>query len=299
MRLKLSKASAEEAILTVMNRGYQLAPQIYADYVARRDGNDFEKERDVGQYRQRLNQWLSQAKTALCEIFPTDLEANVFLEMFSASAASFTNMDDDVGALVYQRIPTYLERLHRVLDLHLRRYSDLPLKERLVVEDIDSFMKVRDVNPSMIAALLRSGRIELTEDKVQMALEAILDVPFHKKDWGGEVNDLYTANVLLNGVRRSTAFLLKGNGLKKAEMTIGDCGKNGDQLVRLFSSPAELFVIQYVGPIAESVIDDVHGKTLARRAQGANANYLMIDGQDTARLLYAYNKLPAMATEAG
>jgi hypothetical protein len=126
-----------------------------------------------------------------------------------------------------------------------------------------------------------------------------LDIPFHKKDWGGEVNDLYTANVVLNGVRRSTAFLLKGNGLKKAEMSIGDCGKNGDQIVRLFQSCAELFVVQYVGPIAESVITDVHGKTLARRTQGANANYLIIDGQDTARLLFAYNKLPARPTGAG
>lgn len=50
------------------------------------------------------------------------------------------------------------------------------------------------------------------------------------------INDLYTANVVLNGVRRPTAFLLKGNGLKKREMNIGDCGKNGDQIVRLFES---------------------------------------------------------------
>jgi hypothetical protein len=126
---------------------------------------------------------------------------------------------------------------------------------------------------------------------VQMALEAILDVSFHKKDWGGEVNDFYTANLVLNGARRSTAFLLKGNGLKRAEMTIRDCGKNGDQIVRLFQSPAEIFVIQYVGPIAEAVVHDVHSKTVARRSEGANANYLVIDGQDTARLLYAYNKL--------
>jgi hypothetical protein len=186
----------------------------------------------------------------------------------------------------------YIDRLHRILDSHLRRYSDLPLKERLFVEDVDSFMRVRDVNPSMVSGYLRHGRIELTEDEVQMALEAILDVPFHKKDWGGEVNDLYSANLVLNGARRPTAFLLKGSGLKKAEMTIADCGKNGDQIVRLFQSPAELFVVQYIGPIAEAVIHDLHSKTTTRRAQGANANYLVIDGQDTARLLYGYDKLP-------
>lgn len=280
----------------MMNKGYRLAPQIYADYVTKRDGSTFNKDNDVGAYRRNLDLWLNEACEILREIFPTDLEENLFSEMFSVSAASFTKMDNEVGALVYQRIPTYLDRLHRVLEVHLRRYSDMPLKERLFIEDVDSFMKARDVNPSMVSTLLQGGRIELSEDEVQLALEAILDVPFHKKDWGGEVNDLYTANVVLNGVRRPTAFMLKGNGLKKNEMSIGDCGKNGDQLVRLFLSPAELFVIQYVGPIAESVIADVHGKTIVRRAQGVNANYLIIDGQDTARLLYAYNKLPRIPT---
>jgi hypothetical protein len=45
---------------------------------------------------------------------------------------------------------------------------------------------------------------------VQTALEAILEVPLHKKDWGGEINDLYTANVIVGGRRRASAFLLKG-----------------------------------------------------------------------------------------
>jgi hypothetical protein len=292
VRLTVSKVSAEESILRLLNRGYQLAPEMYGDYVTWRESETFDKEHDVARYRASVNRWLDEIQHALGDIFPTDSEANLVSEMFSVSASSYRNMDDDVGDLVYERIPVYIERLHRVLDTHLRRYSDLPLRERLVVEDVDSFVKVRDVNRSMVADYLRRGRVELTEDEVQMAFEAILDVPFHKKDWGGEVNDLYTANLVLNGARRSRAFLLKGNGLKKAEMTIGDCGKNGDQIVRLFQSPAEVFVIQYVGPIAEAVVHDVHGKTVARRTEGANANYLVIDGQDTARLLYAHDMLP-------
>jgi hypothetical protein len=124
-----------------------------------------------------------------------------------------------------------------------------------------------------------------------MALEQILDVPMHKKDWGGEINDLYTANVIVNGRRTETAFLLKGNGLKRRVMEISDCGKNGDQLLRLIESPARLFVVQFVGNISESVIRDIDGKVRGARAHGKDAWYSIVDGQDTARLLRAHGKL--------
>ena len=97
--------------------------------------------------------------------------------------------------------------------------------------------------------------------------------------------------MVVNGRRRATAFLLKGNGLKKKEMQIADCGKNGDQIVRLFRSPAEVFVVQFVGRIAENVISDVSGKVRDLRAQGRDVCFLIMDGQDTARVLQAYGKL--------
>jgi hypothetical protein len=169
---------------------------------------------------------------------------------------------------------------------------------RLHVDDVDNFKNARAVKKAEIAAFLASGFLRKSEDAVQHALEEILEVPNHRKDWGGEGNDLYTANVTVNGVRRATAFLLKGPGIgKNKTMTISDCGKNGDQLVRLFTAPADLFVVQYVGPIADSVISDVEGKAVEKRAQGKNAQFLIIDGQDTARLLYAYGKLGHTGSE--
>jgi hypothetical protein len=164
-------------------------------------------------------------------------------------------------------------------------------KDRLSIDDIESFSKVREVAPCTVAPLLKDGYLNVTEDTVQKALEEILPVPLHKKDWGGEVNDLYTANVLIDGVRRPTAFLLKGNGLKKKMMEIKNCGKNGDQVVRLFQNPADLFVIQFVGNISEAVILHAHGEIAKLKKQGRNAHFLIIDGQDTARLLCAYGKL--------
>ena len=124
-----------------------------------------------------------------------------------------------------------------------------------------------------------------------MSLEQIVEVPFHKQDWGGEINDLYTTNIVVNGTRRATAFLLKGPGIGKKVMEIADCGKRGDQIVRLFDTPADLFVIQYVGPIAELLIKDVQGKVANLRASGKDANFLIMDAQDTARVLRAYGKL--------
>jgi hypothetical protein len=126
---------------------------------------------------------------------------------------------------------------------------------------------------------------------IQMALEQIMNVPFHKKDWSGEGNDLYTANMVLNGERVEMAFLLKGNGLRWREMRIADCGKNGDQLVRLFQSPARLFVVQFVGRISEALIFDLLGKVQALKSEGKDTHFLSMDGQDTAGVLYAYGKL--------
>jgi hypothetical protein len=188
-------------------------------------------------------------------------------------------------------LPRFFTRLRHILDTDLGRYTDLPIQDRLYVEHIDSFQKVRDVNPRMVDHALKDGFLSKSEEEVQIALEQILNVPFHRKDWGGEINDLYTANVVVNGARRSTAFLLKGPGIGRKVMEIADCGKRGDQLVRLFSTPADLYVVQYVGPIADLLIRDVEGKVANARATGKESHFLIMDGQDTARVLHAYDKL--------
>ena len=53
--------------------------------------------------------------------------------------------------------------------------------------------------------------------------------------------------------------------------TYADCGKNGDQLLRLFDSPAELFVVQFVGIVSEAIIKNVAMKVEAHRASGKSA----------------------------
>lgn len=169
-----------------------------------------------------------------------------------------------------------------------------PLRDRLWLEDVDNFAKAREVKPEAVLNKLGAGGyLDMAEDEIQRLLERILGEPFHKKDWGGELNDLYSANVTINGLRMPTAFLLKGHGLRKTEMQISDCGKNGDQIVRLFASPAYVFVIQFVGRVSEAVICDLQGKVAEKRGSGKPAWFLVLDGQETARLVHAYEE-PAL-----
>ena len=290
MRLNVSKNSAEERLLDSLNEGYKLSDSIFNDYSAKVDSSTFEANADIENYHVKFNEWIGKVCEELIEIFPTQFESNYFRQRYSPNAVDYSNINNKVGLLVYQRFPTYISRVHEISNIHLNRYSDLPIQTRLFIEDIDSFIKVRDVNPSMVSKFLTSGRIELPEDEVQLGLESILNVPFHKKDWGGETNDLYTANLIINDARRSSAFLLKGNGLRKKMMEIKDCGKNGDQIVRLFESPAQLYIVQFVGNISEAIIKDIEGKINEKRSQGKECWYCIITGQDTARLARAYGK---------
>ncbi|GJM17215.1 MAG: hypothetical protein DHS20C13_25420 [Thermodesulfobacteriota bacterium] len=132
-----------------------------------------------------------------------------------------------------------------------------------------------------------NGYLDVSEDDVQLAIERILKSPFHKEDWGGEENDLYSNYVAIDGIQNklSVAFLLKGNGLRKKQMQIRDLGKNGDQFIRLFQSPAELFVLQFVGNISENVIKDFIGKCRERRLQGIPTWGCIIDGTQTSKIM--------------
>lgn len=162
---------------------------------------------------------------------------------------------------------------------------------RIFPKNIDNFKELLKFQDSNSSTYLNNGRLELSEDSIQIYLEEILDVPFHKNDWGGEINDLYTSNLTIKGKRVPTAFLLKGKGMKAKELQIRDCGKNGDQILRLLESPAQLFVIQYVGNISENVIKDISQKIEFLRLKGKIAWFCILDGQDTYKLLKAYQKI--------
>lgn len=68
---------------------------------------------------------------------------------------------------------------------------------------------------------------------------------------------------------------------------MSDAGARGDQVQRLFQSPAELFIVQFNGKIGGRLIQHIKQEA---QVTGA-AMFCIIDGTDTARLLKAYGKI--------
>jgi hypothetical protein len=288
MRLLVSAPSANEQLISLVNEGYSALAEIEEKYQALKDGGNYDDDQADPLFGPMIEPWGHAVEQALRSIFPTELELNKFAhpEMPLGAVSGDYHYQS-----FHRRILFFIKGLDKIREQSVPQYTDLPAAHRLYVEDIDSFSKVRDVNPSIVAPVLNKGYLDRPEDFVQLGLEQILNVAFHKRDWGGEINDLYTANIIVNGKRTAAAFLLKGNGLKKNSLEIRDCGANGDQLLRLLDSPAKLFIVQFVGNVSENVIRDIETKVELRRARGDEVSFCIMDGQDSARVLRAYGLL--------
>jgi hypothetical protein len=290
MRLKMSAAAANEQLLTLVTQGLKLHTKLWSDYEKKSREEGFSQDDLIRQHQEEINPWTEEVVTALRGIFPMEREEILFHHPDSSTGVVFDPHYRWKCTAVW--LMELVKGLDKIRQTAIPEYTDLPVKERLYINDIESFAKARDVNHAMYAHLLnRSGYLNMLESDIQTALEDILGERFHKQDHGGEINDLYTTRLIVNGERRATAFMLKGRGLQKNVMELSDCGRNGDQVLRLFDSPVELFVIQFVGTVAENVIRDVESKVALRRSQGKRTWYMIMDGQDTAQVLYAYGKL--------
>lgn len=153
--------------------------------------------------------------------------------------------------------------------------------EKISIDDIDSFVKVKGIT-------WNQSPLPIDERKFKEGLQKIIGEQGTFEDWGGEINDLFSTRLIIKGERKNAAFGLKGKGMKGI-LTPGKMGKRGDQVQRLFRSPAEVFLIQYWNQIDESIIELM--TNLARSKSAADMRkiyYGVIDGQDTARLIKAY-----------
>jgi len=154
----------------------------------------------------------------------------------------------------------------------------------ITIDDIDSFSQIRRKRA------VNSKSIPMFESKFKQGVKRILGEQGKFADWGGERNDLLSTRVRLDGTRRATAFAFKGKG-QRGKLTPARMGKNGDQIQRLFSSPAEIFLVQYWDQIDESVIHQMAEFAKAKSAsEGKTICYGTIDGQDSNRLIAAYPK---------
>jgi hypothetical protein len=152
-------------------------------------------------------------------------------------------------------------------------------------EDIGEFAKVKKVKS--IGAFTPA---RLSETAFKAGLVRLLGQTKVPKDWGGEMNDIFSTSVTVRGKKRRAAFALKGPA-KSGPLVPKMMGKNGDQIQRLFKSPADLFIVQYEGEIKESIIDLMEQLAKAKSILGSDVYFAVLDDTDSKKLRTAYPKV--------
>jgi hypothetical protein len=163
------------------------------------------------------------------------------------------------------------------------RLPFIPKTRFIAVDDIEQFSRVKKIKN--IPERLNPER--LPERSVKRGILRVLQEAKNPKDWGGESNDIFSVKLRVRGSRRRAAFALKGPA-KKGILVPAMMGKNGDQIQRLFGSPADVFFVQYEGEIAESVVTLMEQLAKARAVLGGEILFGIIDRDDTYRLRLAF-----------
>ncbi len=158
----------------------------------------------------------------------------------------------------------------------------VPADCEIHVDHIDSFARcAREAVPGL--AELGSLR-GIPEESVKTAFAEIMGEPLVPKDWGGERSDLFTSYLRLDGRRVSAAFVFKGPA-RPTPMSLAHLGARGDQIVRLMTEPADVFLLQHCNDIRAEVRHVMRTYALQYRRR-----YCVITGFDTLRILRAYGK---------
>lgn len=135
----------------------------------------------------------------------------------------------------------------------------------------------KHVTKSQLDALQSISEQAVKEIFARLMLEPVVD-----KDWGGEQCDLFASNARIQGNVVPCAFAFKGPGkFKKLEPR--DCGKNGDQIYRLFQTPAECFIFQHCHQVSPAVRATMKAFALERLSQ--RGRFCIIDGFQTYSIL--------------
>ncbi|QFY07932.1 hypothetical protein GBF35_15690 [Nonomuraea phyllanthi] len=157
---------------------------------------------------------------------------------------------------------------------------------RVYPSDIGQFRGIDFASPLTEAEL--EAVLRVPEDTVKRAFAGLIGESYVPKDWGGERSDLYTSRVFARGRQVSAAWLFKGPGYPRA-MDVKALGKNGDQIDRLFTEPAELLVLQHCHQIKPSLVAMMDSYAHDARSP---RSYMIIDGSDTGRILRSLGLLP-------
>jgi hypothetical protein len=156
--------------------------------------------------------------------------------------------------------------------------------KRVTIDEIESFKSVHKMHT------IPKSNERLYEEKVKEGIKRILGEKGRFQDWGGETDDLFSTRIRINGKRMSVAFGLKGRGTNGI-LTPKKMGTQGDQIQRLFRTPADVYIVQYEGQIHSSIIEQMLGLATAKSVtEGRKIYYGIIDDEDTKRLVASYPK---------
>lgn len=155
----------------------------------------------------------------------------------------------------------------------------------ITIDDIDSFTKIRGQKQKL-------GKIDdLKEEKIKNGFQKIISEKGIFKDWGGERSDLYSTNIIFKGKRIASAIAFKGRSTN-GKLVPAKMGKNGDQINRLFTEPAELFLVVYCGQIDSSIVSQMKASAISVAINASSKIYYgIVDGNDLGRLVSAYPKV--------
>ena len=215
------------------------------------------------------------------------------------------------GKTAYKKIPFYCKNRTRIITLvkdplkrksyptkinpkvklttqHIGIKLSLPrsgIKTKAIsIQEIDNFSKIKNMK-SM------NYNLERNEDDIKELFKKIAGEKGRFTDWPGEKNDLLTY-LTMNGKKILVAFAFKGKSKKLIKkLRPMDMGKNGDQVERLFTSPAEVFFVQFVGQIDDSMLNTMEQQSaLKSYYTGKKIYYGVIDGSDTEKIFSKYKK---------
>ncbi len=263
--------------------GNVLLDKVMGEYTAAKDTGEFSEKNHVPEWKDQYVDWFHKCLAILQEIFPTPLEA-IRVKEARGSLSYQSGVNGKVSALTND-IRGKLSAVEKTINA-VNDYS-VEMTEELFVEDIDSFAKARDINPRQVKQFVP---LKLSEDQIRTFLREIIGETTLREKSDAAAPEIFTAHIKVGVERLRTAFLLKGKKTK-GKLTITKCGKNAEQIAGLTEVPADLYVIQHVDGIDERVIRDLKGKIESINAQGNNCRMCVIDGTDTARILFAYGKI--------
>ena len=161
--------------------------------------------------------------------------------------------------------------------------------DAITIDSIESFSKAHKI-PATNVKVRNISPKRLKESVFKYGIARILGDQGSFTDWGGEKNDLYSDFVKIGGKRIRMAIAFKGIATKPP-LTIKKLGKNGDQIPRLFSSSAEVFLVQFEGQISEAVIEQMETYAIRKSKEtGKLIRFGVVGAEDSSRLRVAYPK---------